>query len=146
MRGPDTVWCQGRFRVLASHRHEKRDAAGGTGGAQCPAIQRTPLGQTNESVSTSTSRKDCVDRGEDEDTAEEIAARTVNKERARDGEAEEPSRSSIEDISSGRVAASGRTRGPGGAPATSCMRKRSAKNIKGRSKMTKAQLERVLDR
>ena len=37
-----------------------------------------------------------LDRGEDEDTAEEIAARTVNKERARAGEAKESSRSSTE--------------------------------------------------
>src|SRR4051794_33279096 len=41
-------------------------------------------------------------RGEGEDTAEEIAARTVNKERARAGEAKQASRTSIEDISSGR--------------------------------------------
>ena len=40
-----------------------------------------------------------LDRGEDEDTAEEIAARTVNKERAQHGEAMEPSRTSVEDIS-----------------------------------------------
>ena len=50
------------------------------------------------------------DRGESEDTAEEIAARTVNKERARAGEAKEPSRTSTDDISSG----------PADAPATSC--------------------------
>ena len=42
------------------------------------------------------------DRGEDEDTAEEIAARTVNKERARHGEARESSRASTDDISSSR--------------------------------------------
>ena len=43
-----------------------------------------------------------LERGEDEDTAEEIAARTVNKERARAGESEQASRTSTEDISSGR--------------------------------------------
>lgn len=42
------------------------------------------------------------ERGEEEDTAEEVAARTVNKERARAGEARESSRTSTEDISSGR--------------------------------------------
>ena len=42
------------------------------------------------------------DRGRSEDTAEEIAARTVNKERARSGEAEQKSKTSIDDISSGR--------------------------------------------
>jgi plasmid stabilization system protein ParE len=43
-----------------------------------------------------------LERGNSEDLAEEIAARTVNKERARAGEARRPSRSSITDISSGR--------------------------------------------
>src|SRR2546430_17483639 len=43
-----------------------------------------------------------LERGSNEDKAEEIAARTVNKERARSGEAAESSRTSVEDISSGR--------------------------------------------
>ena len=43
-----------------------------------------------------------LERGETEDTAEEIAARTVNKERARAGESQTASRSSLDDISSGR--------------------------------------------
>ena len=43
-----------------------------------------------------------LDRGESEDTAEEIATCTVNKERARKGEARQSSRSSTDDISSGR--------------------------------------------
>src|SRR5947208_16600489 len=42
------------------------------------------------------------ERGADEEKAEEIAARTVNKERARSGEAKEASRTSIVDISSER--------------------------------------------
>ncbi|HXB04381.1 MAG TPA: plasmid stabilization protein, partial [Candidatus Angelobacter sp.] len=42
------------------------------------------------------------DRGTNEDQAEEIAARTVNKERARRGETKQASRTSIDDISSGR--------------------------------------------
>ena len=41
------------------------------------------------------------ERGRSEDVAEEIAARTVNKERARAGEAKQASRTSIDDISSG---------------------------------------------
>ena len=45
------------------------------------------------------------ERGESEDTAEEIAARTVNKERARAGEAKTASRSSLDDLSSGRISA-----------------------------------------
>jgi plasmid stabilization system protein ParE len=43
-----------------------------------------------------------LERGTGEDKAEEIAARTVNKERARHGETQEASRTSVEDISSGR--------------------------------------------
>ena len=63
-------------------------------------------------------------RGRSEDVAEEIAARTVNKERARHGEARESSRLSREDISSGRGAAvSARTAAPGAGPATSSTRR-----------------------
>ena len=52
-----------------------------------------------------------LERGEKTDEAEEIAARTVNKERARAGEAKESSPTSIRDISSGRRG--GRVLGPG---------------------------------
>jgi hypothetical protein len=55
-----------------------------------------------------------LQRGVDEDTAEEIAARTVNKERARSGEAQTASRTSTEDISSGRRGGLRSHRGPGG--------------------------------
>ena len=55
-----------------------------------------------------------LDRGENEDTAEEIAARTVNKERARAGEAKESSRTSTDDISSGRRGGLRSHQGPGG--------------------------------
>ncbi|HEV7721848.1 MAG TPA: hypothetical protein VGO60_11210, partial [Iamia sp.] len=54
------------------------------------------------------------DRGRSEDTAEEIAARTVNKERARAGEAKQSSRSSTKDISSGRRGGLRSHKGPGG--------------------------------
>ena len=68
-------------------------------------------------------------QGRSEDTTEEIAARTVNKERARVGEARTSSRSSTQDISSGRR---------GGL--------RSHKGAGGRTKMTKAELEKAVDR
>src|SRR5260221_1074485 len=55
-----------------------------------------------------------LDRGRSEDTAEEIAARTVNKERARAGEAATASRSWLEDISSGPRGGLRSPRGPGG--------------------------------
>jgi hypothetical protein len=87
-----------------------------------------------------------LDRGEDEDTAEEIAARTVNKERARAGEAKESSRSSTEDISSGRRGGLRSHRGPGGRTRDQLYNEARDKNIKGRSKMTKAELERAVGR
>jgi len=85
-------------------------------------------------------------RGESEDTAEEIAARTVNKERARAGEAEEASRASIEDISSGRRGGLRSHRGPGGRTYDQLYEEAKDRGIRRRSRMTKAQLEQALDR
>jgi hypothetical protein len=86
------------------------------------------------------------DRGEDEDTAEEIAARTVNKERARAGEAEEASRTSTEDISSGRRGGLRSHQGPGGRTRDQLYNEAREKNIEGRSKMNKTELERAVGR
>ena len=86
------------------------------------------------------------ERGESEDTAEEIAARTVNKERARAGEARQSSRTSTEDISSGRRGGLRSHRGPGGRTRDQLYQEARAKNIKGRSKMSKAQLQRAVGR
>jgi hypothetical protein len=86
------------------------------------------------------------ERGEDEDTAEEIAARTVNKERARAGEAKESSRTSTDDISSSRRGGLRSHRGPGGRTRDQLYNEARAKGITGRSKMTKAQLERAVER
>ena len=83
-----------------------------------------------------------VERG----TAEEIAARTVNKERARAGEAEAASRTSTEDISSGRRGGLRSHRGPGGRTRDQLYNEAREKNIKGRSTMTKAELERAVGR
>jgi hypothetical protein len=91
-------------------------------------------------------KKGLLQRGEDEDTAEEIAARTVNKERARAGEAAESSRSSTEDISSGRRGGLRSHRGPGGRTYDQLYNEARDKNIKGRSKMNKAQLARAVGR
>ena len=84
--------------------------------------------------------------GRSEDLAEEIAARTVNKERARAGEARESSSTSTEDISPGRRGGLRSHRGPGGRTRDQLYEEAKHKNIKGRSKMTKAQLERAVDR
>ena len=86
------------------------------------------------------------ERGQDENTAEEIAARTVNKERARAGEARRASRSSTEDISSSRRGGLHSHRGPGGRTRDQLYNEARQKNIKGRSKMNKAQLERAVGR
>jgi hypothetical protein len=90
--------------------------------------------------------KDSVrERGASEDEAEEIAARTVNKERARSGEARESSRLSREDISSGRRAGARRKRGePSGRTRDQLYEEARRRNIRGRSRMTKAELTRAL--
>ncbi|MGZ4691204.1 MAG: plasmid stabilization protein [Acidimicrobiia bacterium] len=84
--------------------------------------------------------------GRSESVAEEIAARTVNKERARKGEAKEASRTSTDDISSGRRGGLRSHRGPGGRTRDQLYEEARHKNIKGRSKMSKAQLERAVGR
>jgi len=84
--------------------------------------------------------------GRSEDTAEEIAARTVNKERARAGEARTSSRTSTEDISSGRRGGLRSHRGAGGRTRDQLYEEAKRKNVPGRSRMTKAQLQRAVDR
>ncbi|HEU5306519.1 MAG TPA: plasmid stabilization protein [Acidimicrobiia bacterium] len=86
------------------------------------------------------------ERGESENTAEEIAARTVNKERARAGEAETASPSSIDDISSGRRGGLRSHSGPGGRTKEQLYNEAKHKGIKGRSKMTKRELEEAVGR
>jgi hypothetical protein len=84
------------------------------------------------------------ERGKSEDTAEEIAARTVNKERARAGEAKESSRSSTADISSSRRGGLRSHRGAGGRTRDQLYSEARKKGIAGRSKMSKAELERAV--
>lgn len=86
------------------------------------------------------------DRGTDEDTAEEIASRTVNKERARAGESREASRTSLQDISSSRRGGLRSHSGAGGRTYAQLRNEAGERNIKGRSKMNKEQLERALER
>jgi len=86
------------------------------------------------------------ERGRSEDVAEEIAARTVNKERARSGEAKTASLSSTDDISSGRRGGLRSHRGPGGRTFDQLYNEAKEAGIKGRSKMNKRELERALSR
>jgi hypothetical protein len=86
------------------------------------------------------------ERGRSESTAEEIAARTVNKERARAGEAQQASRTSTDDISSSRRGGLRSHRGPGGRTKAQLYEEARRRGIKGRSSMSKAQLERAVGR
>lgn len=86
-----------------------------------------------------------LERGESEGKAEEIAARTVNKTRAQEGEARESSKLSREDISSSRRGGIRSHRGPGGRTRDQLYEEAKDKNVKGRSKMTKAELKKAVD-
>ena len=85
------------------------------------------------------------EQGRSERRAEEIAARTVNKERARSGESRQRSRTSIQDISSGRRGGqrSGRP-GPRGPTRDQLYNEARQLGIEGRSSMSKAQLQRAV--
>ncbi|MEU6717284.1 plasmid stabilization protein [Nonomuraea sp. NPDC046802] len=83
-------------------------------------------------------------RGKSEELAEEIAARTVNKERARAGESRTASRTSVEDISSSRRGGLRSHSGAGGRTRDQLYAEAKRRNIKGRSKMSKTQLEKAL--
>jgi plasmid stabilization system protein ParE len=86
-------------------------------------------------------------RGASTKRAKEIAARTVNKERARKGQTMTSSRSSTHDMSSGRRGGlrSGTSR-PKGRTKAQLYNEAKRRGIKGRSTMNKAQLQRAVDR
>ncbi len=92
-------------------------------------------------------KESLLNRGESTDEAEEIAARTVNKERARHGESRTASRTSIDDISSGRRGGlrSGTDR-PKGRTRDQLYEEAKHRGIEGRSGMDKAELQRAVDR
>jgi hypothetical protein len=92
-------------------------------------------------------KESALERGVSTRRAKEIAARTVNKERARTGEARESSRTSRQDMSSGRRGGlrSGTSR-PKGRTKEQLYNEAKRMNIQGRSKMNKAQLQRAVDR
>jgi len=87
-----------------------------------------------------------LERGRSVDTAEEIAARTVNKERARAGEAKTASRTSTDDISSGRRGGLRSRKGSGGRTYDQLYNEARERGLKGRSRMNKQELERALSR
>jgi hypothetical protein len=85
-------------------------------------------------------------RGASTKRAKEIAARTVNKERARSGEARQRSRSSTRDMSSSRRGGLRSHSGPGGQTKEQLYNQAKRLNIKGRSKMNKRQLLAAVNR
>jgi hypothetical protein len=87
-----------------------------------------------------------LEQGRSEDRAEEIAARTVQKERARSGESRTRSRASVRDISSGRRGGlrSG-TRRERGRTRDQLYNEARKLNVRGRSRMSKSQLQRAVD-
>ncbi len=85
-------------------------------------------------------------RGEGVELAEEIAARTVNKERAQHGEAKEVSASSVNDISASRRGGLHSHSGAAGRTLAQLHNEARQRGIKGRSRMNKAQLEQALKR
>ena len=85
-------------------------------------------------------------RGRSEDTAEEIAARTVNKARGRAGEAKQASKTSTDDISSSRRGGLRSHSGSGGRTKAQLYAEAKRKNIEGRSSMNKAELEKAVGR
>ncbi|MEU5665411.1 plasmid stabilization protein [Streptomyces longwoodensis] len=89
-------------------------------------------------------KKSAQDRGESTERAEEIAARTVNKERARSGEAKTASRTSTEDMSSGKRGGQRSGKGSQGPTYDQLYEEAKKKNVKGRSDMNKDQLQRAL--
>jgi hypothetical protein len=91
-------------------------------------------------------KKSLRDQGRSEDLAEQIAARTVNKERARSGEAKQASRTSTKDISSARRGGLRSHSGSGGRTKEQLYEEAKRKNVKGRSSMNKSQLERAVGR
>ncbi|MFJ8129623.1 plasmid stabilization protein [Streptomyces hydrogenans] len=89
-------------------------------------------------------KEGALERGESEDRAEEIAARTVNKERARAGESRTASKSSIEDMSSSRRGGLRSHSGAQGPTYDQLYAEARRRNLRGRSRMNKAELEREL--
>lgn len=87
-----------------------------------------------------------LERGSGEDRAEEIAARTVNKERARHGETKHASSTSVEDISSARRGGLRSHKGSNGRTYAQLRNEARERGIEGRSRMRKSQLEKALSR
>lgn len=89
-------------------------------------------------------KESAQDRGEGESRAKEIAARTVNKERARSGESRTASRTSTQDMSSSKRGGRRSHKGSEGPTYDQLYEEAKRRGIQGRSDMNKSQLERAL--
>jgi plasmid stabilization system protein ParE len=86
------------------------------------------------------------ERGKSEDTAEEIAARTVNKERAQHGEARHASEATLNDMPAPRRGGQRSHRGEGGRTRDQLYEEARRKGVEGRSSMSKDELQKAVDR
>ena len=91
-------------------------------------------------------KESLLERGKGEKKAEEIAARTVNKDRAQHGETLTASRTSLDDLSPERRGGLRSHRGEGGRTYAQLYAEAAKKKVPGRSTMKKAELERALRR
>lgn len=89
-------------------------------------------------------KESAEDRGESESRAKEIAARTVNKERARSGESKTASRTSTQDMSSSRRGGQRSHKGAQGPTYDQLYEEARKRGVRGRSDMNKSQLKRAL--
>lgn len=89
-------------------------------------------------------KESAQDRGESAGRAKEIAARTVNKERARAGESRTAGRTSIQDMSSGKRGGQRSGKGSQGPTYDQLYEEAKRRGVKGRSDMNKSQLQRAL--
>ncbi|QJT05361.1 plasmid stabilization protein [Streptomyces asoensis] len=89
-------------------------------------------------------KESAQDRGESPGRAKEIAARTVNKERARSGESKTASRTSVQDMSSGKRGGQRSGKGSQGPTYDQLYGEAKRRGVKGRSDMNKSQLQRAL--
>ncbi|MCK1818442.1 plasmid stabilization protein [Streptomyces sp. XM83C] len=89
-------------------------------------------------------KESAEERGESTGRAKEIAARTVNKERARSGESRTASRSSVKDMSSGKRGGQRSGKGSQGPTYDQLYNEARQRGIKGRSDMNKSQLRHAL--
>ncbi len=91
-------------------------------------------------------KESVLKRGEDEETAQEIAARTVNKERAQHGEAKEASAQTLKDTPAPVRGGKRSHHGPQGRTRDQLYEEAKRKGISGRSSMSKEELEKAVGR